>query len=211
MEQNKSKLFVLDTNVLLYEPLAVYTFKEHDVVIPMTVLEELDQIKDRKRDVSRDARVAIKTLEKILDHASPEAILNGVPIISNDKNQTHQGRLSIYPDYLMPIESHVLTQDHNDNIIINTALDLQKKNVDRKVILVTKDINMRLKAKGAGLVYVEDYRTDQVIDDVSLLKALSSLNITFGIRLTWFTPNKTAMKHFIGCHAQSSSKAKSFL
>lgn len=66
MEQDDRKLFVLDTNVLLHEPLAIYSFKEHDVVIPMTVLEELDQIKDRKSDVSRDARVAIRALEDTL-------------------------------------------------------------------------------------------------------------------------------------------------
>lgn len=67
MEQDDRKLFVLDTNVLLHEPLAIYSFKEHDVVIPMTVLEELDQIKDRKSDVSRDARVAIRALEDTLE------------------------------------------------------------------------------------------------------------------------------------------------
>ena len=66
MEQDDRKLFVLDTNVLLHEPLAIYSFKEHDVVVPMTVLEELDLIKDRKRDVSSDARVAIRALEDIL-------------------------------------------------------------------------------------------------------------------------------------------------
>ncbi len=57
------KIFLLDTNILLHEPLAIYSFQEHDVVIPMTVLEELDRIKDSKRDVSRDARVAIRTLK----------------------------------------------------------------------------------------------------------------------------------------------------
>lgn len=166
MEQNKTKLFVLDTNVLLHEPLAVYTFQEHDVVIPMTVLEELDSIKDRKRDVSRDARVAIKTLEKILDNASPEAILQGVPLKIKDSTL---GALRIYPDHLIAKKVQTLLHHNNDNVIINAALDLQAQHADRTVVLVTKDINMRLKAKGAGLSHVEDYRTEHVVDDISLL------------------------------------------
>ena len=66
MDNTDRKLFILDTNVLLHEPLAIYSFKEHDVLIPMTVLEELDNIKDRQKDVSRDARVAIRALELVL-------------------------------------------------------------------------------------------------------------------------------------------------
>jgi PhoH-like ATPase len=169
MEKDTTKLFVLDTNVLLHEPLAVYSFKEHDVVIPMTVLEELDAIKDRKRDVSRDARVAIRTLETILGDGTPEAILNGIPIKQPNETVAIQGKLSIYPDYKVQGHASGLPRDTNDNLIINTALDLQIKYAERKVVLVTKDINMRLKAKGAGLRYVEDYKTDQVIDDVRLL------------------------------------------
>lgn len=169
MEKDTTKLFVLDTNVLLHEPLAVYSFKEHDVVIPMTVLEELDSIKDRKRDVSRDARVAIRTLETILGDGTPEAILSGLPIKQPNETVPIQGKLSIYPDYKVQGHASSLPRDTNDNLIINTALDLQIKYAERKVVLVTKDINMRLKAKGAGLRYVEDYKTDQVIDDVRLL------------------------------------------
>lgn len=169
MEKEAIKIFVLDTNVLLHEPLAIYSFKEHDVVIPMTVLEELDQIKDRKRDVSRDARIAIKTLDKILGDASPEQMLNGVPIPHTGNLDLSLGHLSIYPDHIRHEQVKLLPKENNDNLIINTALNLQKEFSNRKVILVTKDINMRLKAKGAGLSYVEDYRTDQIIDDVRLL------------------------------------------
>ena len=60
MGETNRKLFVLDTNILLHEPFAIFSFQEHDVVIPMTVLEELDRIKDSKRDVARDARIAIR-------------------------------------------------------------------------------------------------------------------------------------------------------
>ena len=100
MEQDDRKLFVLDTNVLLHEPLAIYSFKEHDVVVPMTVLEELDQIKDRKRDVSRDARVAIRALEDILGGTTtPEAIIQGVKLPRREDHGDASGSLAIFPDH----------------------------------------------------------------------------------------------------------------
>ena len=73
-----TKLYVLDTNILLHEPHAFLSFKEHDVVIPMTVLEELDYIKDSKKDVARDARVSIRAMEDLLHDATPEDMLAGV-------------------------------------------------------------------------------------------------------------------------------------
>jgi len=170
MEQNDRKLFVLDTNVLLHEPLAIYSFKEHDVVIPMTVLEELDLIKDRKRDVSRDARVAIRALEDILGGSiTPEQIIQGVPLPKREDHNDACGSLSIFPDHQIEFTIGSMPGDNNDNCIINTALHLQELNQARTVVLVTKDINMRLKAKGAGIQRVEDYRTDQLIDDIRFL------------------------------------------
>ena len=161
-------VYVLDTNILLHEPFAFLSFKEHDVVIPMTVLEELDSIKDRQRDVSRDARVAIRALEDILADATPEEVLAGVSLKKPSSEQP-SGCLSIFNDYALEKESIKLSTDENDNRIISTALFLQNKYANKQVILVTKDINMRLKAKGAGLAFVEDYRTDQLIDDVQFL------------------------------------------
>ena len=74
------KIYVLDTNVLLHDPMAVTAFNEHKVVIPMTVLEELDAIKDRQdKDVSREARIAINAIDKLLANASPKDIQDGVP------------------------------------------------------------------------------------------------------------------------------------
>ncbi|MEO2280546.1 PhoH family protein [Pseudoalteromonas pernae] len=167
---NSSKMYVLDTNVLLHEPLAFLSFQEHDVIIPMTVLEELDHIKDRKRDVSRDARVAIRSLDEVLRDASPEQMLQGVTLPSNKRtpDQT-RGKLIIVNDHLFAESISGLPGNENDHRIINCAVYLQKQYSTAKVVLVTKDINMRLKAKGAGLHYVEDYRTDQLIDDIALL------------------------------------------
>ena len=168
------KIYILDTNVLLHDPMAIHSFAEHRVVIPMTVLEALDIIKDRRdKDVSREARIAINNIEKILGNASPKAIQKGVKIQSNElKNIV--GTLSVYPDQRIKSDENIpfLSVNHqhaNDNRIINVALNLQDTNPDAVVCLVTKDINMRLKAKGSGLERVEDYRNDKVLDDVDLL------------------------------------------
>jgi len=160
--------YILDTNILLHEPFAFLSFQEHDVVVPMTVLEELDSIKDRKKDVSRDARVAIRALEDALVDATPEEVLAGVPLPNNNDGSI-TGCLSIFNDYTLEQTAGKLSFNDNDNRIINTAIHIQNLQQDRKVVLVTKDINMRLKAKGAGLNHVEDYRTDQLIDDIQFL------------------------------------------
>jgi PhoH-like ATPase len=164
---NEKTVYILDTNILLHEPFAFLSFQEHDVVVPMTVLEELDRIKDRHKDVSRDARVAIRALEDILSDATPEEVLAGVQLPSNDGEK--HGRLSIFNDYGLPREVGTLSLNENDNRIITCALHIQAHKVPAKVVLVTKDINMRLKAKGAGLAHVEDYRSDQLIDDIQFL------------------------------------------
>ena len=161
-------IYILDTNILLHEPFAFLSFKEHDVVVPMTILEELDSIKDRNKDVSRDARVAIRALEDTLTDATPEEVLAGVKLPENDELHP-SGHLSIFNDYTLEQTSGTLSFNENDNRIINTALYIQENKPLKKVVLVTKDINMRLKAKGAGLAHVEDYRTDQLIDDIQFL------------------------------------------
>lgn len=163
------KIYVLDTNVLLHEPTAIHAFHEHKVVIPMTVLEELDNIKDRKqKDVSREARIAINAIDKIINDASPEEIQQGVTIDNS------QGMLAIFDDQNSLPQginqfSSGSAQQNNDNTIINVALSLQKQNPNNFVCLVTKDINMRIKAKSFGLQHVEDYRRDKVLDDIDLL------------------------------------------
>lgn len=168
------KTYVLDTNVLLHDPTAITAFNEHQVVIPMTVLEELDHIKDRhEKTVSREARIAINMIDKVVDGASPQAIQAGVEVPGSTV-EGPLGTLAIYPDQLLTDAGDVpyldVTQDQaNDNRIINVALRLQAEQPGAFVCLVTKDINMRIKAKGSGLVRVEDYRRDRVLDDIDLL------------------------------------------
>ena len=169
------KTYVLDTNVLLHDPTAIAAFKKHHVVIPMTVLEELDDIKDRRdKTVSSEARIAIGIIDKVVDAASPQEIQEGVEVPGSSLEGMPSGTLAIYPDQLLNDDSEIpfldATQDQaNDNRIINVALRLQAENPNEFVCLVTKDINMRIKAKGSGLMHVEDYRHDRVLDDIDLL------------------------------------------
>ncbi|MBU2977549.1 PhoH family protein [Alteromonas sp. C1M14] len=165
-----TKIYVLDTNILLHEPHAFLSFKEHDVVVPMTVLEELDYIKDSKKDVARDARVSIRSMEDLLHDATPEDMLAGVSLEGMGAGENKpSGALSIFADLNMAESQQIFTSNENDNRIINVALHLQKTYAPQQVVLVTKDLNMRLKAKGAGLAHVEDYRTDQLISDIKYL------------------------------------------
>jgi len=152
----------------------LYEFKEQDVCIPMTVLEELDDIKDRKKNVAQEARVVIRAIDDILSTAkTPSQIAKGVPITLPGKDrETKLGKLSVFPDHELTVRQGFLPDIKNkDNLIINCALHLQSTTTHREVVLVTKDINMRLKAMGAGLEKVEDYRTDQLVSDIELLPA----------------------------------------
>lgn len=166
MGDSERKIFVLDTNILLHEPHAIFSFQEHEVVIPMTVLEELDRIKDSKRDVARDARVAIRALEDIFKDATPDQISEGIPF---NKDSQATGTLSILADFELQETVKAFADKAGDNRILNAVIYLQNKRSPREVVLITKDINMRLRAKGAGVRFVEDYRTDQLIDDVQYL------------------------------------------
>ncbi|TCK09565.1 PhoH family protein [Marinobacterium mangrovicola] len=169
-----SKLYILDTNVLLHDPKCLYEFKEQDITIPMTVLEELDDIKDRKKNVAAEARHAIRAIDDIISTAKDAGqITKGVQIKLEGKDRVIKlGRLSIFPDHELTTRQGFLPDERNkDNKIINCALHLQATFPHRQVILVTKDINMRLKALGAGLQRVEDYRTDQLVSDIDLLPA----------------------------------------
>lgn len=191
------KIYVIDTNVLLHDPLALQAFHEHHVVLPMTVLEELDVIKDRReKDVSREARIAIGTIDAYLENASPSEIISGVRLPLVTENSL-PGRLSIYPDQALKEDQqsvpylNINTAHANDNRIINVALKLQAENPKSYVCLVTKDINMRLKAKGSGLEHVEDYRNDKVLDDIDLLtRGYEHVNGNF-----WNTVHSNSVVH----------------
>ncbi|MCY4471250.1 MAG: PhoH family protein [Kistimonas sp.] len=158
--------YVLDSNVLIHDPNAILNFKEHKVVIPIIVLEELDKLKNGKQIIAADCRQAIRLIDSIVGKASPEEIEQGVPIHRSDKGST-EGSLSIQMNNSPP-SVVMLPTELNDNRIINDVCHLKHQNPDRSFVLVTKDINMRLKARGCGLM-AEDYHSDQQIADVKYL------------------------------------------
>jgi PhoH-like ATPase len=159
-------MYVLDTNVLIHDPNALLNFEEHEVIIPMTVLEELDNLKSGKQAVAADCRQAIRTIDRLLGDATPGEIEKGVPILRGKKAEP-MGKLSIIMNTDHSVH-HALPEHLNDNKIINTLAALQNKHKSRDIILVSKDINMRLKARGFG-VEAQDYHNDQLLDDIDLL------------------------------------------
>ncbi|KAA0967978.1 PhoH family protein [Pseudomonas sp. ANT_H12B] len=162
---NQPILYVLDTNVLIHDPNALLNFEEHHVAIPMTVLEELDKLKSGHHSVAAECRQAIRLIDKTLGDASPEDVELGVPIQRGKSGP--KGLLSILMS--KRAEPNIILPEHlNDNIIINQLIDLHARDATLPVVLVTKDINMRLKARACGIA-AEDYSTDQLVDDVSLL------------------------------------------
>lgn len=165
-QQARRKMYVLDTNVLIHDPNALLNFEEHEVIIPMTVLEELDNLKSGKQAVAADCRQAIRTIDRLLGDATPGEIEKGVPILRGKKAEP-LGKLSIIMNTDHSVH-HALPEHLNDNKIINTLASLQSKHKSRDIILVSKDINMRLKARGFG-VEAQDYHNDQLLDDIDLL------------------------------------------
>jgi PhoH-like ATPase len=165
-ESDRPTLYVLDTNVLIHDPTALLSFEEHHVIIPMTVLEELDRNKGGKRAHAADCRQAIREIDRILGRATPGEIEQGIPIQREERSKP-QGKLSILmtqlPDSVTPLPTHL-----NDNKIINDICQLQRQHPESRVVLITKDINMRLKARGCG-IESEDYQNDQLVSDIDLL------------------------------------------
>lgn len=162
----QKKIYVLDTNVLIHDPSAILKFEEHLVIVPMIVLEELDSLKAGKQTIAADCRQAIRMIDTILGDASPKQIEKGVPIKRGEKSEP-LGTISILMNTGVPSTPH-LPDTQNDNRIINSLVNLQTIHKNKQVILVSKDINMRLKARGFG-VEAQDYHNDQLVDDVDLL------------------------------------------
>lgn len=160
------KIYALDTNVLIHDPNALFNFEEHEVLIPMVVLEELDKLKVGATPVAADCRQAVRTIDRIIGDASPQDVVRGVPIPRG--GDSTEGRLAILMSHAEETDVTELPSHLNDNKIINELLKLQGKYPTRKVVLVTKDINMRLKARGCGLE-AEDYHNDQLVSDINRL------------------------------------------
>lgn len=159
------KLFVLDTNVLMHDPSSLFRFEEHDVYLPMMTLEELDNHKKGMSEVARNARQVSRTLDSLVADAGP--ISAGIPLARLGSREA-LGRLYFQTTLtsIEPVEG--LPQGKADNQILGVVRALQRERPDRQVVLVSKDINMRIKAHALGLP-AEDYFNDQVLEDKDLL------------------------------------------
>jgi PhoH-like ATPase len=149
------KIFVLDTSVLLFDHGSIKNFKTHDVAIPITVLEELDNFKVGNDTKNFQAREIIRLLDKLAESGLNDWVSLG----------KGRGKLKIVmANVVNGRDAEALYgSGKNDHKIINAAITLADANLDKKVVLVTKDINLRLKAKGIGLLS-EDYETGKVKD-----------------------------------------------
>ncbi|HWO99417.1 MAG TPA: PhoH family protein [Methylococcus sp.] len=167
-----SKLFVLDTNVLMHDPTSLFRFQEHDLFIPMIVLEELDHAKKGLSEVSRNARQASRFLDELVRHAALDEIDDGIPLTQTDYagriDRRCRGRLLFQTRRLAASLPTSLPGDLPDHSILATVLALSEEHPEQQVVLVSKDINMRIKAAVLG-IHAEDYHSDQVLDDVNLL------------------------------------------
>ncbi len=161
----KNKLYVQDTNVLLHDPTSIFRFQEHDIYLPMMTLEELDNHKSGMTDVARNARQVSRTLDGILQNLEGP-IDKGIPLETLNHGEA-TGRLFIQTkpfDVKLPM----LPQGKADNQILSVVEGLKESVKDRDVVLVSKDINMRLKAAALNLV-AEDYYNDKMIEDSDIL------------------------------------------
>ena len=154
------KIYVLDTNVLIHDPHALSRFDEHDVILPIVVLEEMDKVKRGFDELARNVREASRQLELLSEGTTD--LKKGCPLPGGGCLffELNHRALEILPESL--------AHGSGDNRIIAVTMSLQKEHEDREVILVSKDINMRIKARALGLV-TEDYRSDKVDDDMEIL------------------------------------------
>ena len=163
--QGAATLFVLDTNVLMHDPSSLFRFEEHDIFLPMVTLEELDNNKKGVTEVARNARQASRYLEEIVGTNLVNLEL-GCPLAING-NRHLTGRLFLQTTQVN-VELPGLAGSIADNQILAVVLDLRKRFPERQVTLVSKDINIRIKARALGMP-AEDYFNDKVLEDSEIL------------------------------------------
>jgi PhoH-like ATPase len=161
-----TRLFVLDTNVLLHDPMSLFRFEEHDIFLPMIVLEELDGHKKGMTEVARNGRQTSRTLDALVAQQGGD-LIQGIPLASTG----HTAARGVMFFQTEPLNNQLpssLPQGKADNQILGVVQALREKFPQREVILVSKDINMRVKARALGLA-AEDYENDKTLDDGELL------------------------------------------
>lgn len=158
----QKKIFVLDTSVILFSHDSILHFAEHDVGLPITVLEELDQFKKGNDTKNFEAREFTRLLDKL---AKDQSLRDWIPL-----NGKTKGKFKVIMDDKSLVDAQmVFNETKNDHRILNAALTIKQQEPDRKVILVSKDINLRLKAKSLEL-HAEDYETGKIKDVNALIE-----------------------------------------
>jgi PhoH-like ATPase len=171
-DRGQRRIFVLDTNVLMHDPTAIFRFEEHDIFIPMIVLEELDAGKKGLSEAARNVRQVSRFLDELMANATKAQIDGGLELptakyVNGGKKQA-TGRLFFQTKVLKSGLPDTLPGHGADNAILGQALALQREFEDARVTLVSKDINLRIKAAIIG-VHTEDYYSDKTIEDADLL------------------------------------------
>ncbi|WP_395011693.1 PIN domain-containing protein, partial [Undibacterium sp.] len=166
-KKGTTKLFVLDTNVLMHDPTSLFRFEEHDVYLPMITLEELDDHKKGMSEVARNARQISRSLDALVGEMGNEDIEKGVAL-SKLGNKDARGRLFFQTKLQGGSLPQGLPQGKADNQILGVVRALEAEFPGRAIVLVSKDINMRIKARALGLP-AEDYFNDHVLEDSDLL------------------------------------------
>jgi PhoH-like ATPase len=170
--KQERRIFVLDTNVLMHDPTAIFRFEEHDIYIPMTVLEELDAGKKGLSESARNVRQVSRFLDELMKGASKKQIDRGLPLPTavpvNHGKRPPGGRLFFQTQLMESVLPDSLPGHGADNAILANTLALQQKFSTARITLVSKDINLRIKAAILG-VQAEDYSSDKTIEDADLL------------------------------------------
>lgn len=151
----EKKIFVLDTSVIIFDHRSIMNFDEHDIVLPITVLEELDNFKKGNDNKNYEAREFIRFLD---NNSKDHLIRDWIPLPGENKGSF---KITLGTNGLKKTAESIFGLDSMDNRILNSCLILQKEEPDRPVYLITKDINLRLKAKAIG-INAEDYETGKV-------------------------------------------------
>ncbi|HEX3835417.1 MAG TPA: PhoH family protein [Steroidobacteraceae bacterium] len=172
-ERATRRLFVLDTNVLMHDPTSIFRFEEHDIYLPMVVLEELDANKKGLSEASRNVRQASRFLDEMIRDATKEQIDQGLPLPAgysgNHGKKVSTGRLYFQTRPLGGATLPEILPGHGaDNAILAQTLQLQREAPAARVTLVSKDINLRIKGAVLG-VHVEDYNSDKTLEDSDVL------------------------------------------
>ena len=162
-----TKLFVLDTNVLMHDPSSLFRFEEHDIFLPIMTLEELDNNKKGMSEIARNARQTSRMLDELLASNGGGDIDEGIDLYL-PSNKLASGRLFLQTEAISSELPQGLPTSKVDNQILSVVIHLQKKFPKRPASLVSKDINMRIKSRALNLL-AEDYFNDKVLEDTDIL------------------------------------------